>query len=79
MVAFGTTRASSVACGNQSSDRNSRFNPVNSRITTYDDALRLWKTDPLVGVGIRLFANERVVGVSPGGEGIAWWGGRGFP
>ncbi len=51
----------SLSALSQSQDRNSKFNPVNSRISTYDDALRLWRTDPLVGVGVRYFRNSSIV------------------
>ncbi len=41
----------------QSDERDNRFNSLNSRVETYDAALDLWRSDPLVGVGLKFWRN----------------------
>jgi hypothetical protein len=47
----------------ESSDADSRFNSVNSRITTYDASLELWRSEPVLGAGLRYW-NDPVIGPS---------------
>ncbi len=45
-----------------------QFNSVNSRISTYDASLRVWRSDPVVGVGLKYWRDARFAGELSFGE-----------
>ena len=49
-------------------DGAARFNSVNSRVATYDAALRLWRHDPLVGVGLKFWRDPALAAQTAFGE-----------
>ena len=52
----------------RSDAKDNRFSSVNSRVTTYEAALKLWKRDPLVGVGLKFWRDPAFTGETGFGE-----------
>ena len=59
---FGVTAAF------RSDQQSSQYNSVNSRISTYNASLDLWRRDPLVGVGLKYWRNSNFAGELAFGE-----------
>jgi O-antigen ligase len=58
----------SVNAAFQSDSKDARFNSVNSRLATYDASIKLWKHDPLVGVGLKYWRDPAFAGETAFGE-----------
>ena len=52
----------------QSDSQDSRFNSLNSRISTYDASVTLWGRDPLIGVGLKYWRDPAFGGELAFGE-----------
>ncbi len=57
-----------VTAAFRSDQQTSQFNSVNSRISTYNASLDLWRRDPLVGVGLKYWRNPDFAGELAFGE-----------
>ncbi len=62
LVAFSTVKSV------DSEKTNNQFSSANSRIVTYNAAIKLWKRDPAVGVGIKYWRNPEFGNVVGFGE-----------
>ena len=52
----------------QSDAKDDRFSSVNSRLATYDASLKLWRRDPVVGVGLKFWRDPAFSGETAFGE-----------